>query len=117
MQSNVLLRKHNDEGCIKLMNKWWDEIKNGSHRDQLSFNYASWKNPDVKVTYLDKKISESKWFKWHKTHNKPKKVKKQITVITPVNERKSISELRAEFEAIVKKRRKYTTNDVNLYSV
>lgn len=117
LQSNILLRKHNDEGCIKLMNKWWDEIKNGSHRDQLSFNYASWKTPDVKVTYLDKKISESKWFKWHKTHNKPKKTKIQAVAAQPVKQKKSISELRAEFEAILNKRRKYTTNDINLYSV
>ena len=25
------------------MELWWEELKYGSKRDQLSFNYASWK--------------------------------------------------------------------------
>lgn len=39
-----LVRKHNENDVIKLMNDWWDMIVNGSKRDQLSFNYAAWKN-------------------------------------------------------------------------
>jgi len=70
LQSGILLRKHNNEDCIKLMEKWWEEIKNGSHRDQLSFNYVSWKLPDIKVKYLDKKLFNSKWFLWKTKHTK-----------------------------------------------
>lgn len=70
LQSNILFRKHNNEDCIKLMEKWWEEIKNGSHRDQLSFNYASWKLPNVKIKYLDKKLYNSKWFLWKTKHTK-----------------------------------------------
>lgn len=28
----------------KVGREWWTEIKNGSHRDQVSFNYVAWKN-------------------------------------------------------------------------
>ena len=62
LQSNVLLRKHNDEGCIKLMDTWFSELKDKSHRDQLSFNYAAWKNQDVKVVYVEKNIDKSSFF-------------------------------------------------------
>ena len=70
LQSNILIRKHNNEDCIKLMESWFDEVKNGSHRDQLSFNYASWKNNDVNVTYLDKNICKSRYFFWSGIHRK-----------------------------------------------
>ena len=43
VQSGVLLRKHNNDKCIFMMNKWWEMIKNYSKRDQLSFNYVFWK--------------------------------------------------------------------------
>ena len=29
---------------IKVMEDWWLELKYGSKRDQLSFNYTAWKN-------------------------------------------------------------------------
>ena len=68
LQSNIILRKHNSPDCAKLMEAWFNELKNESHRDQLSFNYVSWKNKDVKVSYLDKKIYDSVWFKWNTAH-------------------------------------------------
>lgn len=43
VQTNVLLRNHNDKNCIFFMNKWWEMIKFYSKRDQLSFNYIFWK--------------------------------------------------------------------------
>lgn len=46
--TSVLIRRHNDPVVIKLMNEWWEEISNGSKRDQLSFDYVCWKN---KFTY------------------------------------------------------------------
>ncbi len=62
LQSNVLLRVHNNEDCIKLMDAWFIELKDKSHRDQLSFNYAAWKNPDVKIVYLDKRTDSCAYF-------------------------------------------------------
>lgn len=35
-ESNVVVRRHNDESCIKLMVAWWRELETWSRRDQLS---------------------------------------------------------------------------------
>jgi hypothetical protein len=70
LQSNILLRKHNNEDCIKLMEEWFNEIESGSHRDQLSFNYVAWKNEDINITYMDKGICKSEWFVWMKYHKR-----------------------------------------------
>ena len=114
LQSNILLRKHNNNDCITLMNEWWDEIKNGSHRDQLSFNYVSWKHPEIMVTYLDKKIYDSEWFNWHKWHNRT--TFKKVNNRTPQSNRKSIAQLKSEFEAMIRtKRLKMITDDIGIY--
>ena len=39
-----IIRKHNDKEVVKVMEDWWHELKYGSKRDQLSFNYVAWKN-------------------------------------------------------------------------
>lgn len=42
VMTNILYRRHTDK--VKNFDQlWWEEIKNGSRRDQLSFNYISWK--------------------------------------------------------------------------
>lgn len=81
LQSNILIRRHNNPDCIKLMEDWFEEVKNGSHRDQLSFNYAAWKNENVKVTYLDKYIYKSEWFHWHSIHKKAKPIVRTNPII------------------------------------
>lgn len=68
VQTNIMFRKHNEPDCIRLMEAWWTEIEKGSHRDQLSFNYALWKNEDVRFKYLDKKTCHSEYFNWLKKH-------------------------------------------------
>lgn len=89
VQTNIMFRKHNDAGCIKLMEDWWAEIEKGSHRDQLSFNYALWKNKDVTFKYLHEKTCDSKIFKWYKSHGLILKHKatldKPVAVIPIVN--------------------------------
>ena len=42
-ETGIILRQHNDIRCKLMSNIWASEILNGSHRDQLSFNYACWK--------------------------------------------------------------------------
>ena len=44
-----VVRYHNR--IIQTMEDWWTEIKHGSKRDQLSFDYAAWKNK-LKFVYL-----------------------------------------------------------------
>lgn len=39
-----VIRKHNEQEVIKVMEDWWTELKYGSKRDQLSINYVCWKN-------------------------------------------------------------------------
>lgn len=42
--ATVMLRNHHHPDVIKTMETWWDEFCHGSKRDQLSFNFAAWKN-------------------------------------------------------------------------
>ena len=51
IESCLIIRKHNEKDSIYMMNKWYDEIKNYSHRDQLSFNYILWKT-GLKIKYI-----------------------------------------------------------------
>lgn len=44
VSSGVILRRHNSEDLIKVMESWWMELKHGSKRDQLSFNYVTYKH-------------------------------------------------------------------------
>lgn len=78
LQSNIMIRKHNSPDCIKFMEDWFNELKNGSHRDQLSFNYVAWKNQNIKFIYMDKLIYNSEWFKWNLGHSKKPITKQSV---------------------------------------
>lgn len=78
IQSGIMIRRHNNEDCKKLMECWFKEVKEKSHRDQLSFNYVLWKNKNVKVTYMDKNIFKSKWANWKIGHAKKKLSKPNV---------------------------------------
>lgn len=43
-ETNIVIRKHNDKECIKIMDDWWNEMNAYTKRDQLSFTYVLWKN-------------------------------------------------------------------------
>lgn len=42
-ETNVLVRKHNDERCICIDHSWWNEMDKYTLRDQLSLTYVLWK--------------------------------------------------------------------------
>ena len=42
-----MVRDLHDERVENVMETWWEEVLNGSKRDQLSFNYSCWKNDFV----------------------------------------------------------------------
>ena len=67
----ILLRKHNDPKVIKTMEDWWTEIKYGSKRDQLSFNYVAWKN-NFKFNYLKGDSRKNEYFLQTGRHKKRK---------------------------------------------
>jgi hypothetical protein len=66
IESGIIFRKHNDRKCMILDNLWAKEIIEGSHRDQLSFDYARWKS-GVEIGYfkLDK-LDRDRNFRWCK---------------------------------------------------
>lgn len=109
LQSNIMIRKHNNEDCMKLMRDWSNEILNGSHRDQLSFNYCSWKNKDVKIHYLDRKIYDSQWFHWNKGHRKATKAS-----IKHQKSRSNMDKSREEFRRLINIR-KLMTHNIMIY--
>ena len=113
LQSNILLRKHNEEDCIRLMEAWFNELKDNSHRDQLSFNYVLWKNSDINVVYMDKFIYKSKWFKWNLGHKKYKTNNKSVISDT----RKRIEERKKEFkkQLELKRQQRLSTQNVGIY--
>lgn len=43
-ETNLIFRKHNKPKIVKVMEDWWQMIKNFSFRDQLSFDYVLWDN-------------------------------------------------------------------------
>lgn len=45
--SACLVRRHNSQDVIRVMEDWWQEIGRFSIRDQVSFEYACWKNQFV----------------------------------------------------------------------
>jgi len=57
----IILRRHNEPDVMKVMDDWWDEIKNNSRRDQLSFNYVAWKN-NLNFVYMKGDSRRNKYF-------------------------------------------------------
>ena len=57
----VILRRHNEKDCIGVMEDWWKEIRYGSKRDQLSFNYVAWKNK-FKFNYMNSDCRDNSYF-------------------------------------------------------
>lgn len=109
LQSNILLRIHNDNNCIRLMEAWFNELRDNSHRDQLSFNYVLWKNNDINVIYMDKDICKSKWFHWNAIH------KKAVEKLKTTTTKERIEQLKKSFNEIKDKKGKMTTFNVNIY--
>lgn len=72
-QNNILIRHHNNKNMIDVENIMWNVIKDGSHRDQLVYKYAVWKNGNLKEYILDKNTCNSKYFTWYSKHPKAKK--------------------------------------------
>ena len=66
IESCLLIRKHNEKGCINFMTRWYYEIEKYSHRDQLSFNYIYWKN-GIKIKYISKQYA-LKYFIQNRSH-------------------------------------------------
>ena len=42
VNAGLIIRKHHTKDCIKLMEKWWEEVRDYSHVDNFAFNYAGY---------------------------------------------------------------------------
>lgn len=47
-ENTVMIRHHNDKGCKKIMEEWWEGYKNIIQRDQVVLFYVLWKNGFLK---------------------------------------------------------------------
>ena len=61
ISGGVILRNHHDAQVQQVMEAWWEEVFNGSLRDQLSFNYVAWKN-NFNYALIPGDIWENEWF-------------------------------------------------------
>ena len=59
-RNTVIVRRHNQLPVIDAMELWWTELKHGSKRDQLSFNYAAWKT-GLRFHYIPENIDDNPW--------------------------------------------------------
>lgn len=68
---NVLVREHMSDECIKIMEEWWTELRNGCKRDQISLPYVLWKNgyrmSDVGMI-SDTPFDDTRYWKYHYNH-------------------------------------------------
>lgn len=67
-ENSILLRKHNNENIIRLMNDWWDELNTQTKRDQLSFAYVLWKNGQ-KFHFMDESARNRSGYFEYIPHN------------------------------------------------
>ena len=72
--SGILFRKHNEKDVKITMEKWWEELKYGSKRDQLSFDYSAWKT-DLKFNYIGGDIRDCRHFLIKEKHKAKIKVR------------------------------------------
>lgn len=42
-ETKILVRRHQEDACVTLMERWWSELVQYSERDQLSLPYVVWK--------------------------------------------------------------------------
>lgn len=43
VEAGFIIRNHHDDRVVRAMEEWWEMIRNGSRRDQLSINFVLWK--------------------------------------------------------------------------
>ena len=60
-ENNIILRNHNDENIIKLMNYCWNDLLKFTNRDQLCLMYNAW-FLDITIKELKYSSRDSKYF-------------------------------------------------------
>lgn len=75
VETGIIFRR-NTNLTRKINEDWWNEIKNGSRRDQLSVDYAIWKN-NANYFKINGKIKDNRFFyaEKHKSNSYSKREK------------------------------------------
>ena len=71
----MLIRNHNEQDCIDLMEAWSNELDNGSLRDQLSFNYVMWKQNKM-INIINEELVDGKYLTIVYGHNGKSSIRK-----------------------------------------
>jgi hypothetical protein len=72
--SSILIRRHHAKDVVATMERWCSELSQGSKRDQLSFNYAAWKET-LNATVLYENVRDNRWFFQVGIHRKSYRMK------------------------------------------
>lgn len=70
-ECSVVLRRHT-AACARFNEAWWQEILNGSRRDQISFNYVAWKL-GFKFNYFPGSLREKNYLFVREKHKKQRR--------------------------------------------
>lgn len=63
-ENTIIVRSSNSDKIIEINERWWEEVKMWSKRDQLSLNYVCWKK-NFRYTELPGNVYRNRWFKLH----------------------------------------------------
>ena len=72
--TNFLIRRHNVPSCIRFGCEWWQQIHGFSKRDQLSFDFVRWQQPQSKIRTLQMSYEANDWFRCSGVHKNPHRV-------------------------------------------
>ena len=75
VETKMLIRNHNEQDCIDLMEAWSNELDNGSLRDQLSFNYVMWKQNKM-INIINEELVDGKYLTIVYGHNGKSSIRK-----------------------------------------
>lgn len=64
VETNVIIRLHNDISCIALMGEWWYYLNMYSHRDQLSLPFCLWKLNYKQLCIMPVGFNHTSYFNW-----------------------------------------------------
>ena len=79
-RTTVMFMRHNEDDVKQQMDTWWEEMKYGSRRDQISFNYSAWKN-DFKFSYIQEDIDDNPYFRYMKKWRQIKRKEKRNSYV------------------------------------
>jgi hypothetical protein len=76
-ENNVILRNHNRENMIDLMNRWWNELNSQAQRDQLSLGYVLW-TEGLAFNFMSENARNDSGFFKYQSHRPAFKFKKFV---------------------------------------